>query len=480
MLISQDIKNSKIERAKTVNANFIVAQSLKYLTSEDFLAESFGEKEKVFTKFFENVDTDEIVRIKVWSKEGTIIYSDKKTIVGQNFNDNPSFQEAIRGETTAEIKEPIKPENVSELGYEQLMEVYVPISLSSNGIDGVIETYSKLDSVNASIAKSSVTVFSIAAVTATAIIVVLFFLFMFLKKDVIIPVLNLRDAADEITKGNLDKKLDVRGPDEITELAAAFNSMTDSIKKNIELEKELAISQQDLRNEKLTTVGLLASRLAHDLRNPLSVIKNTLELLEAESMQRNDKNEKKKFDRLNRAIARMLHQIDDVMEFVRMKPLKLESASMYEIVKSTVQLIKKPENIAINLPTNDLHILCDTTRLEVVFTNILLNAIQAIGEEKGTITIRFKEKTDSARIEIEDTGFGVSPDIANKIFDPLFTTKQSGTGLGLSGCKNIIEQHGGTINVKNNPSTFIIILPKQHIEIENQNNKKNSIMYSSV
>lgn len=466
-------------RFKTVTANFVIGQAHKHLTAEDFAAEKFDEKEKVFAEFFNNVDTEDIVRIKVWSKDGTVIYSDNKNIVGQNFNDNEEFQEALRGEVPAEIKEPVKPENISELGYGQLMEVYVPISFSDNEIDGVIETYSKLDAVNVSILESNVIVFSSVAVTAAAIIVAVFILFIFLRKDVINHVLSLRQAANEITKGNLDKKLNIHGPDEITELAAAFNSMTDSIKKTIELEKELAISKQDLKNEKLTTIGLLVFRLVHGLKNPLSLIKNTLELLEQESMKRENKDEKKKFEQLNRAIVGISQRIDDIMEFIQIKSLKLESASIHEIIKSAIQSIKKPENITINLATNDLHIVCDAKSLQVVFANTFLSAIEVIGE-KGTITITVKDKTESIIIEVENTGLPISHDVANKIFDPLFATKQSGSGLGLATCKNIIEQHGGTINVKNNPNTFIIILPKHSSKFSDEQISENHNRNSSL
>jgi signal transduction histidine kinase len=126
-----------------------------------------------------------------------------------------------------------------------------------------------------------------------------------------------------------------------------------------------------------------------------------------------------------------------------------------------------------------LHILCDAKSLQVVFTNILLNAIEVIGE-KGTITITVKEKTESIMIEVENTGPPISHDVANKIFDPLFATKQSGSGLGLATSKNIIEQHGGTINVRNNPNTFIIILPKRSSKFNDDLVRENPNRNSSL
>jgi signal transduction histidine kinase len=113
------------------------------------------------------------------------------------------------------------------------------------------------------------------------------------------------------------------------------------------------------------------------------------------------------------------------------------------------------------MPKNDVKIICDSEQTAVVFENLITNAIQAIGEEKGEISIRFIENDASISIEVEDSGKGINDEDMPKIFEPLFTTKQSGTGLGLASCKKIIAMHNGTINVKNNPTVFSVILPKK-------------------
>ena len=84
-------------------------------------------------------------------------------------------------------------------------------------------------------------------------------------------------------------------------------------------------------------------------------------------------------------------------------------------------------------------------KLEIVLTNLLVNAAESIGDKMGKITIEFVKTDENIRIEISDTGSGIPEDIKDKIFEPLFTTKQKGTGLGLVSCRNIIEQHGGKI-----------------------------------
>ena len=90
--------------------------------------------------------------------------------------------------------------------------------------------------------------------------------------------------------------------------------------------------------------------------------------------------------------------------------------------------------------------------------NLIINAVQSTNNQE-LITIRFTESNDTVTIDVEDQGTPIPDDIKEKIFEPLFTTKQSGTGLGLVSCKNIVEQHKGTISVINDPVTFTIVLP---------------------
>ncbi len=86
--------------------------------------------------------------------------------------------------------------------------------------------------------------------------------------------------------------------------------------------------------------------------------------------------------------------------------------------------------------------------------------------EGGTIEISISEKDNMAVLEFTDSGEGIPDENLGKVFEPLFTTKQKGTGLGLASCKNIVEQHMGKISVKNNPTTFILKLPKKHYKVE--------------
>lgn len=217
---------------------------------------------------------------------------------------------------------------------------------------------------------------------------------------------------------------------------------------------------EEVKIKRLMAIGELAARVAHDLRNPLSVIKNTVQIMKLRNKEDVKTNEY--LEKLDRSVGRMTHQIDEVLDYVSPKSLNLQTHSLVKILNEVTSRITKSDTITINLPTNDIEVVCDSEKLEVVFVNLILNAIQAM-ENKGIISIRLAESVDKIIIEIEDTGPGISEDTLSKIFEPLFTTRQVGTGLGLPSCKSVVERHGGTIDVKTavgKGTTFIIQLPK--------------------
>lgn len=211
-----------------------------------------------------------------------------------------------------------------------------------------------------------------------------------------------------------------------------------------------------LKNEKMTAIGNLSARISHDLRNTLTVLKSEVSIM---SMQNHDDTMEKRLQRLMRSIDKMDHQIGGVLDFVRERPLKIEKFSSIMMIKNALEHITVPDGIKITTPVQDMSITGDLAQLEIVLSNIIINSIQAIGDS-GKITISTEDKPDSSVISITDSGPGIPEKYISKIFEPLFTTKQRGTGLGLASCYTIIKHHGGEIWVKNNPTTFTILLPK--------------------
>ena len=219
-----------------------------------------------------------------------------------------------------------------------------------------------------------------------------------------------------------------------------------------------------LKVERLSTIGQMSAKIAHDLRNPLNVIQNSSEILKIGLEDRLDKKSLDQWERLDRAIYRMSHQLEDVMDYVRLPQLKKKNYPLSMILHDATERIVVPQKITIHPPLHDCVVFCDPEKLGTVFVNLLVNAIQAIEEKEGKITIEISGDADEkfAVITITDTGVGIPGEFLDKIFEPLFTTKRVGTGLGLSSCKSIVEQHRGTItasSVLGSGSRFTIKIP---------------------
>lgn len=214
-----------------------------------------------------------------------------------------------------------------------------------------------------------------------------------------------------------------------------------------------------IKMERMYTVGQLAARLAHDMKNPLSVIKMAVGMLLLKSDKADDE-AKGKYKLIETSVNRMVHQIEDVMDFVRTRQIQLEENSLKETIHSASLTTDVPENIKLELPENDIQLRCDRKQIEVLLSNLISNAVESIGDVSGTVTIRLDQDLQNVFIEIEDSGPGIPKEALPKIFEPLFTTKHTGTGLGLVSCKNIVNAHKGTITVKNSPTRFTISIPK--------------------
>lgn len=245
------------------------------------------------------------------------------------------------------------------------------------------------------------------------------------------------------------------------ELSEKLTQIEDNLvqqNKNLQ-EKIKRKSDEIIKKEKLSMLGTMASRLAHDLKNPLTVVKAYSDILSRQLEDKMNYEMKMKVSKLKNSITDMSNIIEDVLDFSRTVELDLQKNSIFKILMIALENVDKPKQINVNINYSDIAIICDSKKIEAVFSNLLSNSIQAL-EEIGEINVRLTEEDNQVLITVEDTGPGILEDDIPRIFEPLFTTKQKGTGLGLSICKNIINLHGGDIIVKNAPTTFIVTIPK--------------------
>lgn len=179
--VNSVLRQEAIEGSKNIIADFVSIQTRQHTSPTDFSLADSNRTDQVFTTLLEEVKIHDLIRIKVWDTDGTIIFSDDKSIVGKNFRENEYFQKAIGGEVVAAIKAPLDAENVAGKGYTQLMEVYVPIEFKmGEGVAGVVETYYKIDRLNANIFKAQRKISLIIILGFLFLALVLWFLIKFI------------------------------------------------------------------------------------------------------------------------------------------------------------------------------------------------------------------------------------------------------------------------------------------------------------
>lgn len=289
----------------------------------------------------------------------------------------------------------------------------------------------------------------------------------FLASGVLQPIKRLVFASQQWAKGNLDYRVKTARKDEIAELTNTFNLMAFSLKERDERLKEYA-QQQIMKSERLATLGQLAAGVAHEINNPLGAVLMythlSLEEMEAEDPHR------KNMEKAVGEATRCKDIVKGLLDFARQTEPKVEELAANEILERTLSLVENQalfQNVKItklfspSLPK----VMIDGSQIQQVFTNIILNAAEAI-EKEGDLSVATRIAPDGEHIEIEitDTGCGISKESLEKIFDPFFTTKEvgRGTGLGLAVSYGIVARHKGTINVKSEQgkgTTFIIRLP---------------------
>lgn len=279
------------------------------------------------------------------------------------------------------------------------------------------------------------------------------------------PIKNLSVAAQRVATGDFDVRVPAERRDEMGALSEAFNDMTARLGRTRELESKLH------QVEKAAVVGRLAAAIAHEIRNPLNYINLTLDHLRS-SFAPNEPAKKETFeklaDQLKTEVQRINRHITDFLKYSRPSALELEDLNLRVQAEDALRVINgraAERNVETHVDEEGEVpiIVADKNSLHSVFTNLLINSLEAIDGEGGSVSVRLSpETTNRARIEITDTGRGIAPDDIAKIFEPYYSTKETGTGLGLAIVKKAIDDHGGSITVSSklgSGTTFTIILP---------------------
>jgi len=278
------------------------------------------------------------------------------------------------------------------------------------------------------------------------------------------PLRSLAAAARRVAGGDLDVSISQEGRDERTEVAVAFNQMTERLREQRTYEERLRSIE---RNAILSET---AATLAHEIRNPLNMINLTAGRL-AHKFQPLDEKQQPEYMALISDLKSQVQYLNDmVSDFLAVgKPLKLRKTTflLRDLVTQTELLVKqrivaKDISFSVDVP-EEITCIADIEQMRMALINLVNNAIEAAGSG-GAVIVSGARENGAVVLKVSDNGPGIAAEEAERIFEPYYTKRSGGTGLGLTLVRRIVEEHGGKVSAENLPSggaRFIVTIPQK-------------------
>jgi signal transduction histidine kinase len=271
------------------------------------------------------------------------------------------------------------------------------------------------------------------------------------------PLRRLRDAARRVAAGDYASRIDEKGPAEVRDLARELNSMARAVE---EREREL------VRSERLAAVGKMAAMITHEVRNPLSSIGLNTELLEDEV--EGSEEARKLVRAIHHEVDRLTQITEEYLSFARLPKPKFSAEAVNTLVGDLAAFVRadlaaKHVKLEVELAPSDPVALLDAAQIRQCLINLVRNAADAVtAKGGGTVVLRTRRGADDVSIEVEDDGTGIAPEVLPRLFDPFFSTKDRGSGLGLALTQQIVKDHGGDLAVDSTVgrgTTFTLSVP---------------------
>ncbi|MGB7285170.1 MAG: ATP-binding protein [Candidatus Acidiferrum sp.] len=253
---------------------------------------------------------------------------------------------------------------------------------------------------------------------------------------------------------NLSSQIDSKSdPEEIQHIAQAINRVGTTLRENMEREKQ--IEGQLRHSERLASLGRLVAGVAHEVRNPLATIRLRVQMCRRDTDNPQVKEScavaLEEIERLNGMVNRLLN-------FARPVQLHCEPADLRTLIEERMESFRewaqrRGITLSTEFPRDYLALELDKDRMSQVFDNVIQNALEAMSDGGGTLSVKLASRPNLLNdgkgvcVEFRDTGKGMKSSVIRHVFDPFFTTKPSGTGLGLSICHELVQAHGGEIQV---------------------------------
>lgn len=271
------------------------------------------------------------------------------------------------------------------------------------------------------------------------------------------PLRRLQNAARRVAAGDYGNRIEEKGPGEVADLARELNKMARAVE---EREREL------VRSERLAAVGKMAAMITHEVRNPLSSIGLNTELLEDEVEGNPEARDLVRA--IHREVDRLTAITEEYLSFARMPKPKIQPEAVNPMVGALAAFVRadletKKVKLDVELAPGDPIALVDAAQLRQCLINLVRNASEALGQKgSGTVLLRTRVVGDRVMIDVEDDGVGIPADVLPRLFDPFFSTKEGGSGLGLALTQQIVKEHGGDLAVVSTVgkgTTFSVSVP---------------------
>ena len=447
-----------------------------------------------------------IERVRVISKDGTIIHSKQTSEVGYSVDQQvePCIQCHLTSTPLKQVSDEKRWKVIeSPDGHRVLSTMHAIRNESScssaschehspsQTVLGIVDIAYSLDEIDASVKLHSIHLVGMSMGFLLLFSVSIGFL---LKRLIYVPLGDLDCAANEIAAGRFDQKIPIRSKDEFGRVARSFNHMTHALhqsrsemqemvqtleEKVTERTRELLEAKAEvMQGEKLASIGVLASGIAHELNNPLTGVLTFTSLMRKKAAEGSE--DAADLDLVIRETKRCASIIRRLLDFAREKVPVKGFFNLNHVIDDVVRFVERPVSLQQIEITADFdpalpQIWGDADLMKQVVMNLLVNAQQAIdGQGHITVTTRLCPSTAPDQpvvdtiamvdLSVTDTGCGIAPDNLERIFDPFFTSKEvgKGTGLGLSVSYGIVKAHGGKITVDSvvgEGTTFHVFLP---------------------